>query len=701
MVFSILPINYFVTGNWKLSTKINVIDEDAVNFNVQTSSVPPVIDDKTTLVTLIPSKTISGKPVIKYVEEYHDPPFIRPVTEDSECLPHKINEAPESLRPGPVNENKENSRQIVSLDNQVIDVTKNEQEGTSTKYVLDAGKSICNEFFRMTIGKKEKNDDLQLNTVEEKTCMETSEKESSAIIKNHTENELGEDGLCDALSLLKITGKSQSKINIEETKKWLSNQLDAKAVGAQATEWHRSLPLEGGHAHSLLACYRGALMDEAQAKDADGIPDEVIDLLGKFDDRRGKIVQLEFLQEYFLTKKRDKLRKKMPAKMFPKEGQERLFRYLRHGECSLGGVVEGPWYGARSFAHLPLWPTDDAKMNAADVCQGDIDDCYFACGLSLAAEHYPTCLKKRIVRIDDKENGKSRFEVRHWSERRGGCISPNPKSRRGPNITEVGDTFYSYRRVNCKGGPGTPLYCRSRSDVLYPMVFERAFQRYRSGGGQGSSYEEIVGKNCLEAEAVLHFLTGLKFKQIKLAEDGSLRVSRRSPVRQDHEDKIWELICSMLQKGRAISTGTYSMGSRRNEKPPEEWYDLCVVSDHNYALLDAGTDSVHGRFVVLRNPFGKQLSPFVLSSTPVWPESVMDGPEIRDDAVFRIGLPVFFSYFETLSYAAETCQWYPIKLCHRYRPFFADSENIKWCEKTVLHKDKEEDAMVPRRLEFE
>mmetsp|Transcript_7533 Transcript_7533/g.11797 ORF Transcript_7533/g.11797 Transcript_7533/m.11797 type:complete len:677 (-) Transcript_7533:50-2080(-) len=576
-----------------------------------------------------------------------------------------------------------------------------EQDTTTTtpKEVCAADRALCNEFSMIVIGNKEKLNVFQPNMTEEKAAtLKTFER----IDQYDTVNKLGEDNLCDAFSALDVVEKPQSIINAEATKKWLSTQEDdfelgAKAVGAFATEWHRSLPYEGGHAHSLLVCYYGRLMDEAQSNHTDGIPHEVIDALGELDDRGGTSHPMEFFQEFFLTKQQDRLRKKALAKMFPKEGQERLLHYLRDGKCSQGGAVKGPWYGARCFAHLPLWPADDTQINAADVCQGDIDDCYFACGLSLAAEHYPTCLKERIIRIDDKENGRSRFKVQHWSERRGGCMSPNPKSRRGPNITEVGDTFYAHRRVNRKGGPGVPLYCRSRSGALYPMVFERTFQKYRRGGDHGS-YEDIAGRNCLEAEAVLHFLTGLKFDQMRLSEDHNVRISHASPA---HQDKIWKIICDALHKGRAISTGTCSLGSRIYEKPHEEWEDLCIVPDHNYALLDAGTDSVYGRFVVLRNPFGKQLSPFVLPSVSAWPEGVVDGPELGEDAVFRLGLSEFFSYFETISYATETCKWYPIRRCHQYREFFSDSENIEWCNETLLNEEKARDTLAPRRLEFE
>lgn len=576
-----------------------------------------------------------------------------------------------------------------------------EEQGTTAitpKEAWGADTVLCNDFSTVALEKKEKLNIFQSQkTKENVTTLQTYKKTK----EDYSISESNEDNLYDAFSGLDLLEKPQSIINIEATKKWLSTRVDdcnfdAKAVGAFPTDWHQSLPYEGGHAHSLLACYHGRLMDEAQANHTDGIPDAIIDALGEFDDRGGTSLPLDFFQKCFLTKKQDRLRKKAPVKMFPKEGQERLLEYIRDGKCSQGGVGKGPWYGARCFAHLPLWPVDDTQINAADVCQGDIDDCYFACGLSLAAEHYPTCLKERIIRIDDKQSGRSRFKVRHWSERRGGCISPNPKCRKGPNITEVGDTFYAHRRVNRKGGAGVPLYCRSRSEALYPMVLERAFQKYRSGGDHGS-YEDIAGKNCLEAEAVLHFLTGLKFEQIKLAEDLNMRGSNTSPV---HEDKIWKTICNALHKGRAISTGTYSLGLRRNEKLPEQWEDLFIVPDHNYALLDAGSDSLYGRFVVLRNPFGKQLSPFVLSSISAWPIGVADGPELGEDAVFRLGLSEFFSYFETISYATETCKWYPVRRCHHYRAFFADSENIEWCHETPLREEKEENILAPRRLEF-
>eukprot|EP00546_Thalassionema_frauenfeldii_P001682 CAMPEP_0178933382 /NCGR_PEP_ID=MMETSP0786-20121207/23230_1 /TAXON_ID=186022 /ORGANISM="Thalassionema frauenfeldii, Strain CCMP 1798" /LENGTH=741 /DNA_ID=CAMNT_0020610955 /DNA_START=178 /DNA_END=2403 /DNA_ORIENTATION=- len=579
-----------------------------------------------------------------------------------------------------------------------------EQQITSakTKEVPCVDCALCNAFSRMATSEKETLSVFLANSTEEKPSNAESLEDNE---KDWMDNDASEDNLCDAFSALDLIEKPQLVINEEATQEWLSSHLDdlhinAKAVGAYPTEWHQSLPLKGGHAHSLLVCYNGRLTDEEQANQPGGIPYEVVDEIAKLDDRGGASEPLDSLQKHFLTKKKDRLRKLAVVKMFSKDGQTRLLDYLRDGKCCQNGVADGVWFGARCFAHLPLWPEDDTKLNVGDVCQGDIDDCYFACGLSLAAEHYPTCLKDRIVRIDDKENGRSYFQVRHWFERRGGCISPNPKSRKGPKVTEVGDTYYAYRRVNRKGGPGVPLYCRSRSDALYPMVLERAFQKYRSGGDLGS-YEDIAGKNCLEAEAVLHFLTGLRFEQMKLTIDTQIRSIHKSLGNQVHY-RIWKVICNALVKGRAISAGTYSMGSKRNEKHHDEWEDPHIIPDHNYALIDAGKDSVHGHFVVLRNPHGKQLSPFVLSSVSAWPKGIVDGAELREDAVFRLGLSEFFSYFDTISYAAETCAWYPIKRCHRYREFFADSENVEWCPDEMFQNEKrEKDALKPRRLVFE
>ena len=60
---------------------------------------------------------------------------------------------------------------------------------------------------------------------------------------------------------------------------------------------------------------------------------------------------------------------------------------------------------------------------------------------------------------------------------------------------------------------------------------------------------------------------------------------------------------------------------------------------------------------------------------------------MKKDGVFRMCMKEFMLYFSTVSYVAETCDRYPVKLCHRYRKDVANPERVRWHNKTVEEDD--------------
>lgn len=491
----------------------------------------------------------------------------------------------------------------------------------------------------------------------------------------------------------------------------------AEEVGARLIDRHLVLAEEGGHAHGLIACWRrpGTLDSDVEGCEDGEFPDEVYRILTNCDGHGDEAKTLkDWAKNFPLVKNGSRLVRSRIVKSLPPAGDKLLLAYTRDKVCSLGGSVKGPWYGFKSFASSPLWGEDDTQINAADVIQGDIDNCSAVAGIMLVVEHYPSCLRERIKRFDEKDDDgnvvRSLFRVQHWSERRGGCNGTSPEARKGPLETVVNAVFYVHRRANRKGGPGSPVYCSSRSGALLPMVLEKVYQKYRSSARSSDgigSYEDTANENSMEAEAIMHFYTGLKFVQKMLREDGSSRVARRTPVSQKEQGKTWRLICSALHDGRAVSTGTYAKGSGRGEIREDDWGNEFIVANHNYGLLDAGEEEGCGRFVVLRNPHGKQLSPFQKRTVPAWPqgaEETKDGPELEKDGVFRITLSEFFNHFKTISCAAESCERYPRKRCHRYRPYFyGNDENlIDWCYEEREENGEENDyGSAIRRIDFD
>ena len=66
--------------------------------------------------------------------------------------------------------------------------------------------------------------------------------------------------------------------------------------------------------------------------------------------------------------------------------------------------------------------------------------------------------------------------------------------RRGPLVTEISSLFYVHTRESRKGPRLTPLYLRSRSGAMYPMILEKAWVRRRQkelSSKSQASYEDI------------------------------------------------------------------------------------------------------------------------------------------------------------------------------------------------------------------
>jgi hypothetical protein len=460
-----------------------------------------------------------------------------------------------------------------------------------------------------------------------------------------------------------------TKLKVEEEELTLDIEL---------SEDHLSREETGTQAHELVKFWDREDLDS-------------VDVLWGKEERGEERKGIEFWKKKLL-KNNQVVAKNRHTQKIPQRNHKAIVKYL------LSKDAASPWFKVQDFKNKDVFPKYK-KINAADVIQGDLGDCYFACATSLCAEHYPTCMRNRIETTEDG------FKVFLWSQRRGSCNSRSPIMRKGPIVTDVSSLFFVHTRASRKGPKGTPLYLRSRLGALYPMILEKAWVRRRQKElNHQASYEDISNDMGFDAGDVIHVLTGLETDCVRVG--GGVSMDKMTPSQRDREvDKMWNLITSALSEGRAVAGGTFATGEGRDKL--HAWINEELLSHHNYCILDAGIDSIYGRFLVLRNPQGVQTSAFMRTSTPSWPPryvkttttskkdddeedcSEHDGYQMKQDGVFRMCMKEFMLYFSTVSYVSETCDRYPKKLCHRYRKHVSNPDRVRWCNRTVKLDDEE------------
>jgi hypothetical protein len=411
----------------------------------------------------------------------------------------------------------------------------------------------------------------------------------------------------------------------------------------------------------------------------------------------------------------------------PKRAHAALIAYLTSERAA------APWYEADELERAPVYPSRGADecgraafavaafavaagggedpaaaearappqgMGAADVLQGDIGDCYFACALSLLAEFYPSCVRRRIKAVRGR-SGRRCFDVSMWGQRHGSCRTPGMED--GALTVRVTRALYVHTRECRKGPAGTPLYTRCRDGSLWPCILEKAWVQYR----RGDSYEDVANAMGFDPGDVIHAFSGLSTMSVSVLGDGEMCRSRaaaaairsrQSPVqRMERSDELWALISAAVRDGRAMAGGTYEAG-RGGKGPADSGLILC---HHSYAFLDAGECPDNGRFVVMRNPQGEQTSPFLNSTVPPWPPvgavGAPDGHQMALDGVFRLRLEDVMACFQTITYVDEVSEAYPQRLRRWYRKFVSGGERVRWCGGPALHR---KGSSAQRRLEL-
>lgn len=233
-------------------------------------------------------------------------------------------------------------------------------------------------------------------------------------------------------------------------------------------------------------------------------------------------------------------------------------------------------------------------VDVEDVQQGAINNCYFACGLSLLAHYRPGAIQNAIKELPD-----GNFEVTLLE----GKYRPTPVK-----VIVNSDIFLN--------DDGEPIYTHSSTGELWPMILEKAYAEHVGGG----SYENI-GQGG-KAGDVVRALTGEPYMMYQLADVHSAQ-------------EVFEEIRETVKAGRPASAGTHSEKGR--------YKGLNLYANHNYAILDAGEDEQTGRpYLVLRNPWG--------SSEPDY----LGQPDGKDDGIFKITMEDFTKYFMTYSVITES-----------------------------------------------
>jgi hypothetical protein len=249
--------------------------------------------------------------------------------------------------------------------------------------------------------------------------------------------------------------------------------------------------------------------------------------------------------------------------------------WLRDGErgkvlTDVQVTWEGPWVicgTKRPLAHNsrgePSWlfhclEGEECGLDAHDVTQGSLGDCYFLSALALVATD--TCCADGLV--DDALDAAGCYGVSFWVQ---GAWQ----------MVWVDGYFPCYTPINRHASMAPkPVYAKSANRrEIWPMVVEKAFAKLHG------TYEAIGGGGRIAA--ALQALTGGSASSIATA---------LGP------DTIWRGLCSAVEDPNTlVGAGT---------RPDTSAEDRCgIIDGHAYAVRHAVEVGPH-RLLLLRNPWG-------------------------------------------------------------------------------------------------
>ncbi|MBL8912019.1 MAG: hypothetical protein JNM17_15095 [Archangium sp.] len=217
-----------------------------------------------------------------------------------------------------------------------------------------------------------------------------------------------------------------------------------------------------------------------------------------------------------------------------------------------------PKFGKKNFTG----PLIDGKIEAGDVQQGQIGNCYFPAAVAAIAQQNPDALKNMV-----KANGDGTYTVtfkeKDWMTGRTKDVP----------VTVDGDLY-----ARSWGGP---LYGHSansgeptKMEMWFPII-EKAYASWKG------SYDAI-GNGGFSGEVFEDFLGG----------------SSKSINTSASADSVWNTITKAIDAKKPVAAGTHDDGG------PVNYTNTGVYGDHAYSILGyekSGTE----RYVVLRNPWGE------------------------------------------------------------------------------------------------
>ncbi|MFO0594502.1 MAG: C2 family cysteine protease [Myxococcaceae bacterium] len=245
-----------------------------------------------------------------------------------------------------------------------------------------------------------------------------------------------------------------------------------------------------------------------------------------------------------------------------------------------------PKFGKKNFTG----PLIDGKIEANDVQQGQLGDCYFPSAIAAMAQANPDVLKNAI-----KANGDGTYTVtfkdRDWATGKTKDVQ-----------VKVDGDFY----VRSWGGP---LYGHSansgeptKMEMWFPLL-EKAYATWKG------SYNDI-GNGGSSAD-VFEAFTGAEGRTIGTG----------------NADQVWKTITTAVDAHKPVSAGTH------DDNGPVNYANTGVYGDHSYSVMGY-EKSGNDRYVVLRNPWGES-------------EPAGNG---ANDGVFKLKLEEFQKLYENVMF---------------------------------------------------
>lgn len=308
-------------------------------------------------------------------------------------------------------------------------------------------------------------------------------------------------------------------------------------------------------------------------------------------------------------------------------GSDDAVDWVRATDIMTGKNKKGELIGPRLY---------EGAIEAADLCQGAVGDCWLVAALACAAEH-PGSIRKAFV--NREFNPRGRYVVR--------LFDPEKKMW----VSVILDD-----RIPCRKGTKTPIYMSCNGNELWAVLLEKAFAKFCG------SYKHLDGGWAMWGWRVL---TGDTVFRLKLGNDDQWqRIDFTAKKGKDGIDggfyttkekyksaDVWNLILNYLEDDCLVAaSGGKDMGMpdaggsvpNAGGLNGEQLNDAAgLVGTHAYSILDArelglipGLTIGAGllgqtKLIKLRNPWGKY----------EWKGAWSDGTSLHFHCVPRSTLP--------------------------------------------------------------